>query len=226
MILRSSHGEVVQLLQQNLVDVALLCPSSYLEIREAGDYEILAVPQIKEETFYQSYIIAARGSGIKGLEDLKGETFVFTDPLSLSGGLYPFHMLEEKGEDSDVFFADYFYSYNPDNSVLAVAEEWIGGAAINNLVFEYLVDENPEFGERLKIVESSSPGGYVPLVVNTELSEECRDRLQETLLQMHKTPEGQEALSELRIERFYPPEEFEYDAFDDLMDKMDMMEVR
>ncbi len=216
LVMRSSHGEVTQLLKHNMVDIALICPASYMEIKETEEYEVLAVPQIEGQVFYKTHIIASAEDDFNSLKDLHGETFVFTDPLSFSGNLYPIHLLEQAGEEPDTFFADYFYSYNPENSVLAVAEGWIGGGAVNSLVFDYLVENNPELKENLQIIESSSRVGYVPFVVNKNLPKELKEKLQNVLVEMHREEEGRKALAELRMERFLSPGEVDYESFNQL----------
>ena len=209
LLLRSSHGKITQLLQQEMVDVALLCSASYMEVKESGEYELLAVPQFQGESLYRSYVFSRKEEGAHNIEDLKGETFVFTDPLSFSGSLFPFRLLERKGETPDTYFADHFYSYNPDTSVLAVAEGWITAGAVNSMVYNYLTEENEDFADNLQIIEASSPVGYVPLVASKQLPERLKEDLRETVLEMHKYEAGREALEELRVERFISPEEVE-----------------
>jgi len=215
LVLRSSHGEVLQLMEQNLVDVALLSPSCYVELKEGGqDLELLAVSGINGEKEYRSYIITSSENQVEGIEDLRNRDFVFTDPISYSGSGYVLKLLSEMDTTPDAFFSQYFYSYHPDNSVTAVSEGWIEAGAVNNLVYYYMLESNPELREKLQVVESSNAVGYIPMVAGGELPGETREELREALLSMHRDSIGEEALSELRITRFHPPEEvpFEMDT--------------
>ncbi len=211
-VLRSSQGEINQLLEQNLVDVALIGPGCYVELKEAGyPPEILAVPEIQGETGYRSYIITSADNQGTELADLENRDFVFTDPLSFSGNHYVMRQLSQRGKDPEEFFSNYFYSHNPDNSIIAVAEGWIEGGAVNNLVYYYMLDYQPELEAKLQVLESSSPAGYLTLVARQDLKPELKDQLRETFLSLHQEPRGEEVLGEMRIDRFLPPEEVPYE---------------
>ncbi len=204
MVLRPTHAEINQLLRQNLVDIALVGSYSYLELEASGDVELLAVPKRNGRVHHNAHIIVPEESKIKTLEDLRGRRFVFTDSLSFPGKLYTVRKLEELGETPASFFSDYIFSYSHENSIIAVAEEWVDAASVCSLVYEHLVKENPELEDRIRIIESSPPVGNPPLVINSSAEEEFKRELEEFFLSMHEDSQGREALEEMRIEEFVP----------------------
>jgi len=212
LVLRPTHAEINQLMRQGLVDIALAGSNSYLELESGGDVELLAVPVRNGQAYHHSYIIVPEGSDFKTLEDLKGERFVFTDPLSFPGKLYTVLRLEDLGETPDSFFSDHLYSYSHDNSIIAVAEEWVTAASVCSLVYEFLTEENPELEDKIRIIESSPPVGNPPLVVSSKIDSELKTKLKELFLTMHQSSRGTEALEEMRIEKFVSGSEVDYDV--------------
>ncbi len=210
LVMRSTHAEINQLIRQGLVDTAMVGSYSYVELKRAGQAELLAVPKRGGQVNHHSYIIVPEDSGIESLEDLRDEKFVFTDSLSFPGKLYVEYRLQEIGETANTFFSDHIYSYSHDNSIIAVAEKWVGAASVCSLVYDHLVEENPELEEKLKIIDASPPVGNPPVVVRKNLDSELRQKLEEFFLNMHESSRGRDALEEMRIDRFVPGSEADY----------------
>lgn len=210
LVLRSTHAEINQLLRQGLVDAAMVGSYSYVELESTGDIELLAVPLRGGQTHHHSYIIVPEESDFENLEDLHNEKFVFTDSLSFPGKLYLNYRLEEMGETPDSFFSDYIFSYSHDNSIIAVAEEWVSAASVCSLVFDHLIEENPELKDRVRVIEASPAVGNPPVVVKSGLDEELREKIEEFFLSMHLDSQGLEALEEMRVEQFVPGDEVDY----------------
>ncbi len=211
LVFRQTHAEINQLVRQDLVDIAMVGSNSYLELEAGGDVEILAVPVKNGQPYHHSLIIVPEESEHETLEDLRGERFVFTDPLSFPGKLYTVLRLEDLGEKPDSFFSDHLYSYNHDSSIIAVAEEWVTAASVCSLAYEFLTEQNPELEDKIRIIESSPPVGNPPLVVSNNVDSDLKAKLKELFLNMHQSSLGRETLEGMRIERFVPANEVDYD---------------
>ncbi|MEW6523622.1 MAG: phosphate/phosphite/phosphonate ABC transporter substrate-binding protein [Bacillota bacterium] len=211
LVLRPTYAEISHLIAQRLVDVALVGNWSYVDIEGSHEVELLAVPQVDGQIEHRSYIIVSAKSSIFGLEDLRDERFLFTDPLSFSGRLYVLYRLAELGETEETFFSRSLYSYNHHSSIMAVAEGWVTAAAVESSVYRRLIHESPGLEEKIRIIEVSPLVGNSPVIACTKLPQELRDRLRDVLLHMHEDPEGQKALAEMRIERFMPVGDELYD---------------
>ena len=220
LVFRSTYAEINQLILQTQVDVALIGNRSYVELRESGDMELLGVPQIKGQTEHHSYIIVPAESNVYRLEDLKGEKFIFTDPLSFPGKLYVLYRLAQVGETPDTFFSDYIYSYSHDSSIIAVAEKWVQAAAVDSLIYDNLMEKNSELREKIRIIGSSPPVGNPPLVISTKIQPELRQKIKDTFLFMHLDPEGQKALAEMGVERFVSGQDEDYDIIRDIINEL------
>jgi len=202
LVQRKTYQEVNDLVRKNSVDAAFVCSLAYIEGKDQFGMELLAVPIVRGEPRYYSYIIVPNDSSIKSLEELKGKTFAYTDPLSNSGKLSPEYMIAQLGENPETFFKLTFFTYSHDKSIQAVAEKMVDGAAVDSLVWDFKNATDPDFTSRTKIISKSPPYGIPPLVVSKDIDPILKEKLGKILLQMHEDKKGIEILDRIMIDRF------------------------
>jgi phosphonate transport system substrate-binding protein len=208
---RKTYAEINELLRRGDIELAFICSGPYATGRDSFGFEPLAVPLVHSAHFYQSYLIVNKNSEFKGLEDLRGHTFAFTDPNSNTGKLAPTYWLAELQERPETFFSQVLYTYSHDNSILAVSRGLVDGAAVDSLIWEYYQEKKPAFTARTKVIKRSEPYGIPPLVASRHFSPRDQERLKKLLLTMHQDPEGKKILAELMIDRFIPLNEEWYE---------------
>jgi len=208
---RKTYGEINELLGKGEIDLAFICSGPYASARDRYGFVPLAVPEIQKHTSYRAYLIVNQDSPFNNLEDLKGQIFAFTDPDSNTGKLVPTFWLAQLNLHPETFFKQIIYTYSHDNSILAVARGLVAGAAVDGLVWEYYQATDPVFTSKTRIIKKSEAYGIPPLVVSRQLPAAERERLQQTLLAMHRDPEGRKILGELLIDRFLPLQEEWYE---------------
>ncbi len=209
---RRTYAEINDLLKSRFVDLAFVCGFPYVEGHEEFGMEILVVPEVDGETVYYSYIIVPVDSDAGELKDLRSKTFAFADPMSNSGRLAPTYRLYQMGETPDSFFRKYIFTYSHHNSIRAVAENLVDGAAVDSLVYDYLVAHEPIIGERTRVVEKSLPFGIPPVVVHPALNLEIKARLRGLFLNMNQDKAGRDILRNLMIDRFILGSDASYDT--------------
>lgn len=212
LVQRPTYAEVNRLLEIGEVDVAFVCTGAYLIGEREFDMEILAAPIINGEAAYHSWLIVPSNSPAQSIADLRGKTFAFTDPLSHTGRLYPTYLIYQMGERPETFFGRTFFTYSHDAAIRAVANGLADGAAVDSLIFTYLIQREPELESRLRIIHKSPPFGIPPVVVSPNIRPQLRAELQSIFLSMHNYPSGQAALRALDIERFIILERSAYDS--------------
>lgn len=125
----TDYTGVIEAMRAKKLDVAFFAPAAYvLAEREAHARVILKVQRDGKSVFY-SAIITHRGSGIKSLKDLKGRSFAFVDPASLSGSLYPKLMFLNEGINPERDFKRVVYAGGHDATVLAVLNREVDAGA-------------------------------------------------------------------------------------------------
>jgi phosphonate transport system substrate-binding protein len=208
---RKTYEEINELLGKGKIDLAFICSGPYASTKARYGFLPLAVPEVQGRTSYRAYLIVNRNSPFHQLQDLKGQTFAFTDPDSNTGRLVPTFWLAELHQRPETFFKQIIYTYSHDNSILAVARGLVAGAAVDGLVWDYYQATNPVFTSKTRIIKKSKAYGIPPLVVSRHLPAAEREQLQQILLTMHQDPEGKKILAGLLIDRFLPLQEEWYE---------------
>ncbi|MBI4743940.1 MAG: phosphate/phosphite/phosphonate ABC transporter substrate-binding protein [Actinobacteria bacterium] len=201
LVQRRTYAEVNDLIKEGEIDIAFFA-DSYVEALKEGDVELLVVPQVKGESVRYSYIIVRENSDIVKFDDLKGKSFAFTKPLSASGEIYPSYLIKKAGFTPKSYFSEYVYTHNYSNSIRAVKQKEVDGAAVDSLKFAYLSVQNPKQVDGLKIIQKSPPFGISPWVVRSNLDSKLKKELEKIFLTMDEDPEGQKILKGLFVDKF------------------------
>ena len=199
---RRTYAEINQLLENNDVSMAFTCTGGFLDGHHAFGLEALAVPIVHGEIRYQSFIIAARDETAKSLLELKGRVFAFTDPLSLTGRIYPTAKVNALGYKTSNFFKKTFYTASHDKSIAAVANGIADAAAVDSLIFNALLKDPQSVAHKVKVIEVSDYFGMPPIVVAPSMPKEEKLALLKILLGMATDPEGKLVLDALDYNGF------------------------
>ncbi|MDR7480880.1 MAG: phosphate/phosphite/phosphonate ABC transporter substrate-binding protein [Armatimonadota bacterium] len=211
MVAGKTYAEINDLVRTGDVTLAVVCTLAYVEGQRDFGMEALAVPVVAGRTVYYSYLIVPTDSPARGLEDLRGGTFAFSDPLSNSGRLAPVYRLLEMGETPESFFRRYIFTYSHDNSIQAVARKVVDGAAVDSLVYDYVAAEDRAVAAATRLIARWGPYGINPVVVHPRLAPGLKQRLREIVLTMHADPTGRQLLARLHVDRFVVPDDRLYD---------------
>jgi phosphonate transport system substrate-binding protein len=211
-IQRRTYAEVNDLIRAGNVDLAFVCTYAYITGKEEVVMELLAAPKMTGGVAYQSYIIVQKDSEAKSLQDLKGKTFAFTDPLSTTGRIYPLYLLRTFNETPDTFFKRYIYTYSHDNAIKAVADQLVDGAAIDSLVYHYIAGTNADYIAKTKVISQSPAYGVPPIVVRPDLDPHLKEQIRLYFIELNLDSKGQEILSKLLIEKYVIPKDEEYNS--------------
>ncbi len=210
LIQRNTYAEINELVRSGGVDLAFVCGGAYVEGQREFGMEVLVAPQVRGATTYYSYLIIPRDSPAQSLADLRGRKFAFTDPLSNSGHLALQWLLDEMDETPEHFFSSTLFTYSHDNSIRAVANHLVDGAAVDSLVYDYTIARDPTFSGRTRVIGKTGPFGIPPVVVHPDLDPGLKAQLRQVLLEMADDPSGQVALDTLMIDRFVPADDSAY----------------
>ncbi len=208
---RSSYAEVNDLLQYDNCDVGFICTYPFVLGERSYGLKLLVVPRINGKITSQSFIIVPAASSAASLMDLRGKRFASCDIISQTGWIYPALWLQQHGENPKKFFSDHIIAGSHDRAIQAVASGFADGAAVQNLVYNRMIKDDPGLADKIRIIQKSPEFGTAPLVVNPKMSPALRERLRRVLLAMHESPEGREILAGLGIDRFEVPPDSLYD---------------
>lgn len=202
---RRTYKEVNELVQNNGADIAFVCSGGYVAGNYSYGLELLAMPEVNGQLTYQSYIIAGMRVTAESIDDLRGRSFAFTDPMSFSGRIAPVYMITSRGYDSGDFFGRTFFTYSHDNAIKSVAEGIVDAAAVDSMIYDQACSKNPDLQKHLKVIDRSLMVGNPPVVVNKSLDFAEKERLRSLVLDMHRDKQGLVALTALKYDRFILP---------------------
>ncbi|MBF0566460.1 MAG: phosphate/phosphite/phosphonate ABC transporter substrate-binding protein [Nitrospirae bacterium] len=212
MVHRRTYAEMDSLLEKGEVKVAFICSAPYVRNRERFGIELLVAPSVNGSSMYHSYIVVHKDSPVKSFPELKGKVFAFTDPKSNSGKLYPTYLLKTMGQTPESFFNRFIYSYSHNKSVEMVAKRIVDGAAVESIIYEYMLKTVSPYAKQVKIIKRSPPYGVPPVVVTRDINPELRKKLRDAFLNMRKTAKGKAILDAMMLDGFVEVPDGNYDT--------------
>ena len=202
LVQRRTYLEINDLVRKGEVDLAFVCTSAYVAGHDEFNMELLVAPQIKDETVYYSLLIVPADSPAQSMADLRGQVFAFTDPISLSGRMYPTWLVRQLGANPETFFLSTFFTYSHDDAIQAVANRLADGAAVDSLVYEFATARDATLREKVRVIHRSPAFGIPPVVVSPLIRPQLKHELQTLLLTMNPDEAGRAALSAIGVDRF------------------------
>jgi phosphonate transport system substrate-binding protein len=185
----SSYAAVVESMANDQVDIAWFGTVSYMQARQRGAAELLAVAVDHGDAVYHSAIFARNDSGIEELGDLRGKKVAFGDPSSTSSFNYPVAMMIEGGVHPVRDLGAVVITDSHAASLGALAKGDVDAACSNMLNLDRAVEEGVfEEGQIEPVIVS--PGiPNPPLAMNPKLPEDIKLKLKDAFHHLHENPE-------------------------------------
>ncbi|HEU4384795.1 MAG TPA: putative selenate ABC transporter substrate-binding protein [Anaeromyxobacteraceae bacterium] len=164
-----------------------------------------AVPlvQREEDAVFHSKFIAAAGSGIRSLQDLKGKTFAFGSVSSTSGHLMPRYYLLKAGMDPDKDLSRYAFSGAHDATAKWVESGKVDAGALNESVWQKLVDEKRVDPSKVQVFYTTPAYYDYNWTVRGDLDPKVAQRIKAAFLALDPANPDHKAILDLqRARRF------------------------
>ncbi len=201
-VTRRSYREEMNLLKSGRIDFAWICGYPFVMKRDPEFLQLLSVPIYHGKPLYHSFIIVAKDSPYKTIDDLKGKIFAFSDPESNSGYLFPQYLLASQGKTPERYFREIFFTYNHAETVEAVAEQVADGGAVDSYIWKFVNDKYPELAGKTRVIMQSPAFGFPPLVARIGADPKIVRKMKDILLGMSSDPEGKKFLTGLELDGF------------------------
>ncbi|MDP1759022.1 MAG: phosphate/phosphite/phosphonate ABC transporter substrate-binding protein [Thermodesulfovibrionales bacterium] len=212
MVQRRTYEEMDSLLERGEIKIAFVCSAPYVKNHDKFGVELLVAPSVNGKPVYHSYIIVHKDSHIKSFTELKGKAFAFVDPKSNTGKLYPAYLLKTMNQTPENFFKRFIYSYSHNKSVELVAKKVVDGAAVESLVYEYMLKTDSPYAKQTKVIKRSPPFGSPPVVVTKDLAPSLRKKIGDAFVGLDETAKGKEILDAMMIDGFVKISDGAYDS--------------
>lgn len=195
-----SYTQVMDALRAGQLDLAWVCGYPYVLQRQ--ELQLVGVPLWRQAPVYQSYLIADKSSTVRTVDDLRGRTFAYSDPLSNSGFLYVQHLLRSRRQDPSSYFKRSFFTYSHRHVVEAVSQGLAEAGAVDGYVWETLAELSPAVTARTRVLLRSPDFGFPPIVAPVARPAGQVAQFAHALKNMAKHPSGQRILNDLRLDGF------------------------
>ena len=203
---RRTYEELNALMDNGDADIAFFSTGAYSAYHGKTPVELLAMAETNGSTMYKTYLIAAADSDITDFSQLRGKTFAFTDPLSYSGRQAIDFLLLDMNTSAEAYFKSFFYTYNHDKSVWAVANHLADAASVDSQIYDFVYQHNPQLCEKVRIfaVLPAAPTG--PVVIRGDMAEAEKEELRRIFYGMDQDPNLRKAMRLILIDKFVPPD--------------------
>lgn len=215
-----TYEEMQALIKASYVDIAYVCGATYVELSHMQKTKLVAVPYLNGKNEYYSYILARKDSPYKSLNDFQGKLFAFSDPNSNSGAIAPSYTLLQSGRNPHTFFKEIIYTYDHGESIHALLDGFVEGAAVESFVYESFKKSKPKKAAKLKIIQKLGPYPAPPIIARENLDLNIFKKFQDAFVQMHLAPQGKKITDTLAIDSFSTPKNVSYDSIATMIDAM------
>lgn len=215
MLQRGSYREIIDLLLSGDLDVAWICGLPYIENKR--QLTLISVPLYQGAPLYRSYLIVPKDdTSTQSWTNLPRGVFVFSDPDSNSGSLYPRWAMKQAGINMNTYFRKTFYARGHRHVIESVAAGLADAGSVDGYVWETLNRDYPEITANTRIVEKSETFGFPPIVASNELSDGEIQTLKRVLEKMPEDPEGRRILLQLNLDGFVEAKPTLYENIEDM----------
>jgi phosphonate transport system substrate-binding protein len=198
-----TYSQVDRLFIDGKVDVGFLCNCHYARREGIVKFEPIVAPIIEGygKPKFRVYIIVRKDSDIASLDDLRGKSVDFADPLSTTT-VYAAYMLQKRHETIRSFFGKAIYSGSHDMTIKLVAGGLVDAGFIDGQIWDYHQKAMGRYSSKTRAIGESNEFTIPPVVVSGTMDPALKQRLTKVFLDMYRAPKGREILRRLRIEKF------------------------
>ena len=152
------HAAAVEALRNGEADISFMGALPYVLAHDQIGAQVILAEVYRGSPLYTGRIFVRKDSGIESLEDLRGKSIAFADPISESGYLYPLDVfveagLLERGADPQSFFDTVYFAGGYQQAIQAVANGFADAAGASQFAELLLAPE--QLAEVTWIAESA-----------------------------------------------------------------------
>jgi phosphonate transport system substrate-binding protein len=127
------HAAAVEALRSREADISFMGALPYVLAHDQIGAEVILAEVYRGYPVYHGRIFVRRDSGITAIEELRGKSIAFADPVSESGYLYPLDIfaragLLKPGDDPQKFFRTVYFAGGYQQAIQAVANGYVDAA--------------------------------------------------------------------------------------------------
>lgn len=198
-----------KILQSRRYDLVHFNQYHYVQAHENLHYDALVQNEEFGQKNISGSIFVRKDSGISSLSELRGQSILFGGGKeAMMSYIVPLYLLAEAGLQPQDFKP--MFASSPPNSILAVyTRQAIAGGAGNVTIHFPAITQKIDVNQ-LQVLATSEPVAHLPWAVKQEMPEILKQHIQEILLTLKDTQQGQEILQAARLSGMNPATDTDY----------------
>lgn len=218
------YGNIIDNFVSSGMDGAFFGSFTYALAHSKLGVEVLARPEAEDGTStYYGLIFVRKDSGITEAGDMRGKRFAFVDKATTAGYLLPLAYFKEHGiKDYRSFLGETYFTGTHEDAIYDVLNRRADIGAAKNTVYQRVAESDSRIMEQLMVLAKSPEVPENGLAVRANLDEGLKRKIKETLLDMHKDPEGRRVLEGFGAKRFIPTTANDYQPVFDYARKVNL----
>lgn len=221
------EGRDFQQLRDGSVDLAFLCGLPYVRLADErpGTLRPVAAPVLDEPRYedrpvYFSDVIVRRDSPVAAFADLRGRSWAYNDPDSLSGCLLVRYHLLQLGE-TEAFFGRITFSGRHQKSIRRVVAGEVDASAIDSQVLGVECLRNPGLARQIRVIAILGPSPIPPVIATGSVPGDVQAWAGDAICSLGRDASSRDLLAGGLIRHFTPVDD---SAYDDVRQKMAVVE--
>lgn len=183
-----SYAAATEAMCSRVAEIGWFGPVSYVQTRDRGCAELLAVDVVDGRSVYYAGIFAKAESGIEKLADLKGRAMAFGDVNSTSSFTFPVAMLLQAGLRLPEDLGAIRLTGSHANSLAALTQGQVDAAGVSFDSFEKAARQGAIRSIDYRVVARSAPIPNPPLAMHPRLPVATKARLRDAFNKVHLAP--------------------------------------
>lgn len=176
-----NYDALSEAVADKVIDVGWFSPFAYVGAKKSPGLIPLVTPKVNGKSSYQGYIVTRKDSGIKTLDDLKGQSFGYVDEKSASGYLYARDTLRKNKFNLKTLFSREVFLGSHEAVLNGVLKGEIAAGATFNEAVEDLVARGGRIDDLL-ILSKTEPIPKDVLGARVDVDPELLQKLQEAFM--------------------------------------------
>lgn len=208
----ASFEDVIERLAQGEYDLVELSPTAFVRASERLALRCLVQNIADGSESVLGYLVVNEDSPKRSLDDVKGASIGFVDPLATSGYVFAMKMLKDRGLDPARDLGRVEFFGNHEAVLMAVKEGRVEVGATQQRAFGALKRSMGVEPRSFRIIAKSHRMPREILCVRPGLAPEVADTIARALLALHTRDRvGREILGPLELNGFRAADEHAYD---------------
>jgi phosphonate transport system substrate-binding protein len=189
------HAAAVEALRSGEADISFMGGLPYVLAHEIIGAEVILSEIYRGSPTYSARIFVLKDSGIEKVEDLKGKSIAFADPISESGFIYPLEIMVEagllkRGDNPKEVFSNVYFAGGYQQAIQALANGLVDAAGVSQFADLLLT---PEQLPKITWIAESKPIPSHLVCVRKGLDKERVDAFKQAMLKLNQ-PENKHLL--------------------------------